>query len=51
MTALKDCPRTEPEILIEEARQRTRERRRRGAALVAGEHTASTVASFETRRS
>ncbi len=35
MTALKDHPRTEPEILIEEARRRTRERRRRGAALVA----------------
>lgn len=35
MTALKDHPRTEPEILIDEARRRTRERHRRGAALVA----------------
>jgi Tol biopolymer transport system component len=35
MTALKDHPRTEPEILIEEARRHTRARRRRGAALVA----------------
>jgi dipeptidyl aminopeptidase/acylaminoacyl peptidase len=35
MTALKDHPRTDPEILIEEARQRTRRRRRRGAGLVA----------------
>lgn len=35
MTALRDPPRTEPEILIEEARRRAHRRRRRGAALVA----------------
>jgi hypothetical protein len=34
MIALTDRPRTEPEILIEEARQRARDRRRRGAALL-----------------
>jgi Tol biopolymer transport system component len=34
VTALRDHPQTEPDVLIEEARQRARRRRRRGAALV-----------------